>query len=310
MSTEAKKDNKPQTDEDPLLQIIHAKDDQQLKYLKDTINSLSNIATLPVITLQVMKLLDDPDAKAKDLQDLISNDPALGAKVLKVVNSPFYGIPRTISSIERAIISLGLKTLRNIAIAASLTKMFKGKSSPHINPTDIWNHSIAVAIVSKQIADHIDFEYADDTFLIGLLHNLGIIIEYQAHNTHLIQAVDALKLNPEEDFLQLEYSFIGANHQQFGAMLSVLWGFPVHFAYAIGYHHNPLQASTEYQTLPAIINVADYITKTAKIGFNLDSHIQQPTTIIKDLLNIDQNYIDQLIEELPDLYAANRSALA
>jgi len=106
------------------------KDPQAL--IADAVNSISHIATLPEITLKIIELVENPRSTAQDLNKLISNDPALVSRILKVVNSAFYGLPGQIGSINRAIVLLGLNAVKNIVIAASLTKLFRGgRVSPH-----------------------------------------------------------------------------------------------------------------------------------------------------------------------------------
>src|SRR5690606_37696748 len=142
---------------------------------------ISHIATLPEITIKIIKLVEDPNSSAQDLNKVITNDPALGARILKVVNSAFYGLPGQIGSINRAIVLLGLNAVKNIAIAASLTKLFRGgQISPHFNAKDLWGHSIAVATATRLLADKVSLGLPDEAFLAGLIHDLGIMVEMQA----------------------------------------------------------------------------------------------------------------------------------
>jgi UDP-N-acetylglucosamine 2-epimerase len=106
------------------------------------IREISHIATLPEITLKIVELVEDPKSTAQDLHKVISNDPALCSRILKVVNSSFYGLPGQIGSINRAIVMLGLNAVKNIAIAASLAKLFRGgELTPASRPSDLWTHS-------------------------------------------------------------------------------------------------------------------------------------------------------------------------
>ena len=110
------------------------------------VKNISHIATLPEITLRIIELVEDPSSTAQDLHKVIANDPALCSRILKVVNSAFYGLPRQIGSINRAIVLLGLNAVKNIAIAASLTKLFRGGDlCPKFSARDLWIHSIATA---------------------------------------------------------------------------------------------------------------------------------------------------------------------
>src|SRR6478672_928924 len=134
-----------------------AKLEQQI-IINNAVNAIAHIATLPEITLKIIELVENPRSTAQDLNKLISNDPALCARILKVVNSALYGLPGQIGSINRAIVLLGLNAVKNIVIAASLAKLFRGgRVSPHFSAKDLWTHSIAVGVMSKLI--------------VGRLHN-------------------------------------------------------------------------------------------------------------------------------------------
>jgi len=110
------------------------------------VKQLSHIATLPEVTLGIIELVENPNSSAQDLNELIGRDPALSARILKVVNSAFYGLPRQIGSINRAISMLGLNAVKNIAIAASLAKLFRGGAlCDRFDAKELWDHSIAVA---------------------------------------------------------------------------------------------------------------------------------------------------------------------
>ena len=145
------------------------------------IQEISHIATLPEVTMKIIKLVEDPDSTAQDLNNVISNDPALGARILKVVNSAFYGLPGQIGSINRAIVLLGLNAVKNIAIAASLAKLFRGgKIAANFDARDLWQNAIASACATRQLAEKVGLGLPDEAFLSGLIHDIGIMVEIQA----------------------------------------------------------------------------------------------------------------------------------
>src|SRR5947207_13992778 len=134
--------------------------------ITEAVNSISHIATLPEITLKIIELVDNPRSTAQDLNKLISNDPALVSRILKVVNSAFYGLPGQIGSINRAVVLLGLNAVKNIAIAASLAKLFRGgQICPSFNARDLWNHSIAVATGTRLLSEKVGLGLPDEAFL-------------------------------------------------------------------------------------------------------------------------------------------------
>ena len=127
---------------------------QRDKVVAEAIREISHIATLPEITLKIVELVENPKSTAQDLHKVISNDPALCARILKVVNSSFYGLPGQIGSINRAIVMLGLNAVKNIAIAASLAKLFRGGDlTPNFSARALWTHSVYTAAIAKMLAD-------------------------------------------------------------------------------------------------------------------------------------------------------------
>src|SRR5690554_910989 len=210
--------------------------------VKQAVQEISHIATLPEVTLKIIQLVEDPESTAQDLNRIISNDPALGARILKVVNSAFYGLPGQIGSINRAIVLLGLNAVKNIAIAASLAKLFRGgELCPQFNAKDLWLHSIATAVGAKLVADKIKLGLPDEAFLGGLLHDIGVVVEMQYDRQKLIDVIAGLNIDkdgvPQKDMLELEEKIFGATHQDFGQALCEKWKFPKAFHYVTGRHH-------------------------------------------------------------------------
>ena len=117
------------------------------------LSSLGGIATLPQVTIKIIEIVEDPKSTARDLHEVIKADPALSVKVLKVVNSAFYGLPGQIANVDRAIVLLGLAAVKNIAIAASIARLFRGKRiSEHFSATDLWRHGVGVAVACRMLA--------------------------------------------------------------------------------------------------------------------------------------------------------------
>jgi len=152
------------------------------------IREISHIATLPEITIKIVELVESPKSTAQDLNKVISTDPALCSRILKVVNSSFYGLPGQIASINRAIVMLGLNAVKNIAIAASLAKLFRGGDlTPNFSAKDLWTHSNVTAAAAKMIANSMKIGLSDEAFLAGLMHDIGVMVEMQANRTKLVE---------------------------------------------------------------------------------------------------------------------------
>jgi HD-like signal output (HDOD) protein len=249
--------------------------EEQAAIIETAIKGISHIATLPEITIKIIELVEQPTSTAQDLHNVIANDPALCSRILKVVNSAFYGLPRQIGSINRAIVLLGLNAVKNIAIAASLTKLFRGgELCPNFSARDLWVHSIATAACSKLICDTLRIGLPDEAFLAGLIHDIGIMVEVQALRDQLVQVFDQMEFdsegNPLKDMRELERQIIGADHCAFGAALCETWKFPKSFAYVTGAHHDPTELPGGSRALASVVYVADHVVGEAGYGFRSD----------------------------------------
>jgi len=273
--------------------------EQRDQTVATAIKEISHIATLPEITLRIIELVEDPKSTAQDLHNVISNDPALCSRILKVVNSSFYGLPGQIGSINRAIVLLGLNAVKNIAIAASLAKLFRGGDLTNsFSARHLWTHSNAVAATSKIIADSLKLGLSDEAFLAGLMHDIGIMVEMQFDRNKLIEAIDQLGLDsagvPAVDMLEVENNVFGASHQEFGAALCEKWKFPKSFALVTGYHHRPLEVPEESQTLTSIVYLADRLTAGQDEGFRMDLTSTDVDSGVKDILKLTNEQIETL----------------
>ena len=267
------------------------------------IREISHIATLPEITLKIVELVEDPKSTAQDLHKVISNDPALCSRILKVVNSSFYGLPGQIGSINRAIVMLGLNAVKNIAIAASLAKLFRGgELTPRLGARDLWNHSVAMAATCKYLADTVKLGLSDEAFLAGLIHDIGVMVEMQFDRNKLLEVLRKVGADskgiPANDMLAAEQEVFGANHQDFGAGLCEKWKFPKTFGFVTGYHHRPLELAAEHRTIVSLIYVADRLAADSGQGFRQDLVNTTIDPEVRDSLKLTNEKLDEIRAQL------------
>ncbi len=272
------------------------------------IREISHIATLPEITLKIIQLVEDPTSTAQDLNNVIAKDPALCTRILKVVNSAFYGLPGQIGSINRAIVLLGLNAVKNIAIAASLSKLFKGgQLTPGFSARDLWLHSISVATCTKMIADKLKLGLADESFLAGLIHDIGIMVQMQYDRNKLVEVIDKVAPAPGSDdqspgdMLAAEVAVFGATHQDFGSALCDKWKFPKSFFFVTGHHHNPMELPAENRTLPCMVYIADRLSAELNEGYRLDLQNCDIDGDVVEQLGLEISDIEDIRARLPEL---------
>jgi putative nucleotidyltransferase with HDIG domain len=268
----------------------------------DVLKKVTTIATLPEVTTQIIKTVEDPKSTAQQLHKIVSHDPALVTRILKVVNSAFYGLPGQIGSVERAIVILGLNGIKNIAVAASLGQLFRGAMlCEGIAANDLWVHCIATAVVARDLARNMKLPIADEAFLAGLIHDIGLLVSLQVYPEKLREVCHAAQQQPGTDFLNLERTVIGLDHQQLGMGLAEQWKFPRACQLVAGYHHNPQALADQSRQLVAIVHVADTLCCQSKHGMNLTAAGQTVSNERLAELRIDPNAVSQTQSRLDQL---------
>jgi HD-like signal output (HDOD) protein len=235
----------------------------------EAIKKVATIATLPEVTSRIIKTVEDPRSSATQLHKIIAHDPALVTRILKVVNSSFYGLPGQIASIERAIVLLGLNAVKNIAVAASLGQLFRGvKLCDGFTAKDLWAHCVAVAVTSREISKAMRLTIADEAFLAGMIHDIGLLVSLQTAPEQLQRVCAAVKKG-NADFCGVERALTGVDHQMLGAGLAEMWKFPKSCQIVAAHHHNPVNLPEDYRMLVGIVYMADTLCCQENIGFNL-----------------------------------------
>lgn len=267
--------------------------------LAKALEKVTEISAIPEITTRIMDVVEDPKATARDMHDIVKCDPALAARVLKVVNSAFYGLPSQIANLDRAIIMLGLSAVKNIALAASISRLFTPEPiCEQFEARDLWKHSIAVGVCSRLLARKVTREFAEEAFVAGLVHDMGLLIEHQLFGAKLRQV--ALRcFHQSEDFRAVEREVIGADHEAFGAALAVKWKFPQSLRSAIAHHHEPGQLNPEFRRLPTFIHVADVHCCQLKHGFYLTAAHQSIAPAALQDIGLTPATLEATLVELP-----------
>lgn len=265
--------------------------------LQKALARVTEISSLPEVTTRIVAIVEDPKSTAQELHDLVRTDPALASKILKVVNSAFYGLPSQISNLDRAIVMLGMSAVKNIALAASLTRLFRpGPISDRFNARDLWTHCIAVGVCARMLAEA-GIGHAEEAFVAGLVHDLGLLVEHQAFPHEFRTIVETCSAR-SRNFQELEREQLGADHQAFGAALATKWKFPSNLRHAISHHHNPEPLKPDLRTLVTAVQVADVICCQNEIGFCLTARDSEVTEAMLEVVRLDEARISAILASL------------
>ena len=201
------------------------------------LDRVPDLPTLPNVVIKVNKLLQDQDTSIRELGKTIETDQAMVAKILRLVNSTFYGFRSRIRNIPHAIIILGFNNVRNALVSVSIIKTFSGKKAfEGFEIKDFWRHSVAVAVTSKYLSEQSGLDSPDDCFIAGLLHDIGKLV-LSLHFTELFRLVWESVREDELSFYEAEKKFLPASHAQIGGYLAKKWQFPASLVDSITNHH-------------------------------------------------------------------------
>ncbi|NLX12816.1 MAG: HDOD domain-containing protein [Phycisphaerales bacterium] len=272
---------------------------------------IGDIATLPEVTAKIISIVDDPKSTAHDLHHIIKNDPALATKILKVVNSAFYGLPGQVSDLDRAIVLLGLSAVKNIAISASISRLFTTeKISDKFNARDIWKHSVAVGVVTREFCCRIGKKaFAEEAFLAGLIHDLGLLIERQAFPEQLSDVIRSICKN-NRPICEVEMEMLGADHQSLGSALAAKWKFPRPLQAVLGYHHRIESLAEDQRLLPTLVYIADTLACHERIGFYLTGDEQDVDDVLLETVGLSEADFGEVREQLPEYIQSAESMLS
>lgn len=268
--------------------------------IKNRLGDLSSIPTLPVVIDQITSLLQNPKTSAEEIGQAITADQALAAKVLKLVNSAFYGFPGRISTITHAIVILGFSTIKSVVLTTSILDAFR-KKSDLICDFDIeqfWMHSIACGAAAQSIARFTGNNNKEECFIAGLIHDLGKIILYHYLPDLFLKAYTQANKNGIL-FYESELEMFDLTHQELGGTLAENWNLPLILQDAIKYHHKPHMSAHCYHTT-SIVHCADILVRALDFGYGGDQKIPQISEDAWKNLNLDSVSTNTLFDMISD----------
>lgn len=264
---------------------------------KQLLDKFSDIHPLPSVVMAVNKLINDSESTMKDFEDVIKMDPVLVTRLLRLVNSPFYGLTQTVDSISRAVAFLGMKNLHNLVVIDALQTVFVApKKSTGFSKKKLWHHSAAVSICSKMIAERIFGVNGDDALLCGILHDFGLLIEEQIQPESFEKVYNSCRSTGA--LTALEDEMLNTNHCDLGYLMTSEWNMSEGIQEAIRDHHL-ISDDMIPETLAGIIQISEYIAGQQNQTTLPDITVDISPPLLAHL----QNNIDEyrvLIEDLPE----------
>ncbi len=260
---------------------------------------IEKMPSLPTSVAKILEVCNDPKASPADLNRIISIDPVLMGKVMKLINSAYYGLNQEITSLVRAIIMLGINTVKNLALStAVLGTIGKTLKSQALNMDGFWRHSLCVGVTAKLIAARrkVDKKILEEYFIGGLLHDIGKI---PLNNRLTEDYVEVMALSDREvlPLYKAESEIFGMNHADVGGIIVDNWKLGNEIRDAVLFHHTPLSYEGEHMDLLYTVSMANYFANLSEIGFAGDRYPEKLSPDISDYLQMSITYIEDEMEE-------------
>ncbi|MEI6513147.1 MAG: HDOD domain-containing protein [bacterium] len=219
---------------------------------------IREVAALPQVVFQIIQLTDNMATSARDIERVVSVDPGLSTRILTLANSSYYALPRKVTSIREAVVFLGFRAIRQLAMTVGCFELFVGKSDrSSLWHRERWRHALSVANYSRSLGAVVRDCLPDEAYAAGLLHDIGKSLLCRYGGTDYLKVEDLIKTGVPT--LEAEITIYGCDHAILGREVAAQWHFPKSLADAIGTHHEFI-SDVESPVLTATIATANAIT--------------------------------------------------
>lgn len=267
--------------------------------LYNIINRVDELPEVPQIAFRAIQLLNNPETDVSSLAEVISSDQALTAKVLRLCNSAYYGLPRKVTTVSEAVLIVGFSSIKSLVLMITTqSTMNKGLLGYKIGPGEFWRHSIATAETARILAQHLRQDKHEECFIAGLIHDIGKMVL----NQHALPEVYRATNLSQKELIPVhlaEQRILGFDHASIGAALAERWNFPPVLVESIRRHHSlePFYVDGALMPLPTIVGISNLLSRAVDTGSARDwVTLEEHAAIIETQLGLD---IEQLRELSP-----------
>jgi putative nucleotidyltransferase with HDIG domain len=269
---------------------------QSHRVCDEVIQHITDLPTLPEVVLTVTEMVNNPKTSAKDLGKVIAQDQVQTARLLKLVNSAYYGFPSQITKITTAIVVLGFNPIKQLLLSTAVFDMFADEHIGGFSRQQLLKHAIGTAIASRIIGRHLGHSELEELFVAGLLHDIGkVVMDKYFH--HEFSAVLERTAQQDITFHTAERDLLEFDHTLLGQQLAIHWHLPEKLVMTIANHHHPASAG-RYGRETAIVHLADILTRAKQIGSGGDNVMPELDPWSWELLAIDPNNLEPMLYQL------------
>lgn len=267
-------------------------DENKRETFRRALREIKNLPTLPGIVAKLTQMAEDPDTTAEQMGKEISKDHILVAKLLKLVNSAFYGFQQRISSLNTAIILLGFNVIKSLIISASIFEIMEDQD------VELWEHSLGCAVIGNVLAKRLGLKDPEEISTAGLIHDIGkVAIKMELPQEH--EQIWRLVRERRISTINAEREVLGLDHTEAGGWLARSWNFPGKLIEPVVCHHDPRQ-SRDHQLAAAIIHFSNIMIRGLGYGHGEDVWVPPLGQRAWRLLGLTPRDLDQILEEVEE----------
>jgi diguanylate cyclase (GGDEF)-like protein len=255
------------------------------------------LPSAPAIAVRIVDLVKREDYSFKQLASIIESDPALVARILRLANSSFYGVPKAVSNIDKAIAVLGVNALKNIALSFTLSEAFKGQRGERFDFDHFSRRAITAAVASHLLAAEIGFK-SDDTFITSLLQDIGVAAMFLSNKQEYLTVLDE-RLVSRQPLTVIEKQSFGFDHQEVGSELLKMWGLPESVYLPIRYHHETVNVPQHVQKRCSVIRLSDRLA-AIYYGSSSIKNVREVKDMLLQTFNLGATASDALIDSVAE----------
>lgn len=265
--------------------------DQQAEFRR-ALREVKNLPTLPGIVAKLSRMAEDPDTTTEQMGKVISKDHILAAKLLKLVNSAFYGFPQKISSLSSAIILLGFNVIKSLIISASIFELMESSD------VELWEHSLGTAVVANTLAKRLGIKDPEEVSTAGLIHDIGKVavkMELPEQYNKILNIVDMKQVS----MVEAERVVLGLDHAEVGGWLAKSWFLPTKLVEPISCHHMPKNAKEE-SLATAVLHFSDILIRGLGYGHGADIWVPPLSKVAWENLGLTAADIDEILDDVEE----------
>jgi len=273
------------------------------------LDHIQRLPPLPLVAQRILAVTAATNASAQDVARILSQDPTIAARVLRVANSPFYGVSREITQVSRAVVLLGARAVRSLVVAICARQALGETGAISPEHTTAWNHAIAAAAACELIAKQIGFDPSEEALVAGLLHDTGQLAMV-GFKPELVRHV--LRDRPNDQMrLQREREHFGLDHAEAGFRILSNWNLPESLCQVARCHHRRVpRIGSETQRLTGMVVLANYFAHLMGLGFDVPLSDAQQLGAVAGQLQLSEAVQARVLATLERRLAETRAALA